>query len=381
VIEERGTPSGFLCADTARDGLLFAIKNRQYIAVKSVKPSHVAHRTQQLKASSPSDIATAAELLRGGKLVAIPTETVYGLAANALDANAVESIFVAKQRPHWDPLIVHICDMAMLLRVVREMPPNALKLMEKFWPGPLTMLLPRHLDLPDAVTAGRDLVGVRMPSHTAALELIQASGVPLAAPSANLFGHISPTSVTHVLADLNGRIDAVVDAGTSEIGVESTVFDPMSCVLYRQGGVSREQIAEVLGQPVSVYYRREDVTRPVAKPESLPSPGVGMRHYAPRAVLLLVHSQEDLDALLLEVTPESTGLMLPKGWTAKEWTGKVFQWECWNDGAALAKTLYTGLRTLDTRGVRIIVCPLPRSSEESLVEAVRDRLLKAARDS
>lgn len=323
---------------------------------------------------------TAANLLRDGRLVAIPTETVYGLAANALNQQAVESIFVAKARPKWDPLIVHACDMAMLLRVVREVPTSALALMEKFWPGPLTLLLPRHADISDSVTAGRQLVGVRMPSHPVALQLIRAAGVPLAAPSANLFGHISPTTVAHVLGDLDGRIDAVLDAGPCEIGVESTVFDPVARVLYRQGGVSKAQLESVLGKPVTVYYRREDVTKPVATPESLPSPGVGMRHYAPTANLMLVHSEKDMDELLHHVTPENTGVMLPKGWKAPGWTGKVFAWESWDNPAELARTLYTGLRALDQKGVRTIVCPLPSSSEEPLVEAIRDRLLKAARD-
>lgn len=313
-------------------------------------------------------------------MVAIPTETVYGLAANALDEKGVESIFEAKARPSWDPLIVHVCDMAMLSQVVREVPTAALMLIEKFWPGPLTLLLPRHANISDSVTAGRDLVGVRMPSHPVALELIRTAGVPLAAPSANLFGHISPTTVTHVLADLDGRIDAVLDAGPCEIGVESTVLDPVARVLYRQGGVSKEQIESVLGKPVTVYYQREDVTKPVAKPESLPSPGVGMRHYAPKASVMLVHSEKDMDELLHHVTPEHTGVMLPKGWKVTGWTGKVFAWESWDNPAALARTLYTGLRSLDGKGVRTIVCPLPPSSEEALVEAIRDRLLKAARD-
>ena len=331
----------------------------------------------------PADVTAAAATLAKGGLVAMPTETVYGLAANALDAAAVESIFVAKQRPHWDPLIVHVSDMAMLSRVVREVPTAALPLIEAFWPGPLTLLLPRHPNLPDAVTAARDLVGVRMPSHPAALALIRQANLPLAAPSANLFGHISPTTVAHVLSDLKGRIDAVLDAGPSDIGVESTVLDPTASpmVLYRQGGISRSQLEAVVKQRISVYHRREDVTKEAAKPESLPSPGVGIRHYAPRARLLLVHTQADLDDLLHHVTPEQTGVMLPQGWASPGWTGMVFHWECWNEPAALARTLYNGLRSLDAMRVSTIVCPLPTASDEPLVEAIRDRLLKAARDS
>ena len=342
-----------------------------------------AGRTLHLHADKPADVAAAAAVLAKGGLVAMPTETVYGLAANALDAKAVEGIFAAKERPHWDPLIVHVSDMAMLARVVRQVPTAALPLIEAFWPGPLTLLLPRHADLPDAVTAGRDLVGVRMPSHPAALALIRQANLPLAAPSANLFGHISPTTVAHVMADLRGRIDAVLDAGPSDIGVESTVLDPTSSpmVLYRQGGVSRAQMEAVVKQRISIYHRREDVTKAAASPESLPSPGVGIRHYAPRARLLLVHTQADLDDLLHHVTPERTGVMLPLGWAAPDWTGKTYQWERWNEPAALARTLYHGLRSLDAMRVSTIVCPLPPAGEEPLVEAIRDRLLKAARDS
>jgi L-threonylcarbamoyladenylate synthase len=322
-------------------------------------------------------MALAAELLRSGGLVAMPTETVYGLAADALNEAAVSSIFAAKQRPGLDPLIVHVCDRAMLSRVVREIPPAAHALMEHFWPGPLTLLLPRHPDLPLAVTAGRDLVGVRMPSHPVALTLIRDSGQPLAAPSANLFGHISPTAVAHVMADLNGRIDAVLDGGPSQVGVESTVFDPVARVLYRQGGVSPQQIETVLGFPIEIY---NPVHRQENAPESLPSPGVGIRHYAPGAKLVLVDTLSDLQKTLTGANPATTAVMLPKDWEIHRWTGKVFAWERWDDAPGLARTLYGGLGTLDAFGVATIVCPLPAASDEPLVEAIRDRLLKAARD-
>ena len=176
-----------------------------------------------------SDLARAAELLRAGGTVAFPTETVYGLGANALDAAAVAKIFAAKQRPDWDPVIVHVEGHEMLERVA-EVPAGdegrvVAKLMEAFWPGPLTLLLPRTAAVPDAVTAGRSLVGVRSPAHPVARELIRLAGVPIAAPSANRFGHTSPTTAAHVLADLDGRIDAVLDGGATSVGVESTVLD------------------------------------------------------------------------------------------------------------------------------------------------------------
>ena len=199
-------------------------------------------------------LETAAVILRSGGLVALPTETVYGLGANAFDPAAVAQIFAAKQRPAWDPVIVHIAPRdarkekqndplweAMPDGLVEEIPEAARRLIEAFWPGPLTLLLPRGHAVPDAVTAGRQLVGVRMPAHPVALELIRRAGVPVAAPSANLFGHISPTTAEHVLADLDGRIDAVLDAGPTDHGVESTVLDPCRSpmVIYRPGGHRR----------------------------------------------------------------------------------------------------------------------------------------------
>src|SRR5271167_1169804 len=201
----------------------------------------------------------AAAILRRGGTVALPTETVYGLGANALDAAAVAAIFKAKERPGWDPLIVHVADEAMLATLVAEVPEAARLLMRAFWPGPLTLLLPRSARVPDAVTAGRPLMGVRMPAHPVALEVIRRAGVPIAAPSANRFGHTSPTTAAHVLDDLDGHIDAVVDAGPTAFGVESTVLDatvePM--VVYRPGAVTIEQIRAASGCAVE-YYREPE---------------------------------------------------------------------------------------------------------------------------
>ena len=234
-------------------------------------------------------IAQAAAILRSGGLVALPTETVYGLGANALDAEAVERIFAAKQRPSWDPIIVHIAgpvaDNPMLANLVTEVPDAAGRLMEAFWPGPLTLLLARSKNVPDAVTAGRPLVGVRMPAHPVALALIEQAGVPVAAPSANIFSHISPTTAEHVLDDLDGRIDAVLDAGPTLHGVESTVLDPCQnpMMIYRPGAVTAEQIRALAGAVEMFQPALREAPR-----EALPSPGVGLRHYAPRARLVLI---------------------------------------------------------------------------------------------
>ncbi len=329
----------------------------------------------------------AAGILRAGGLVALPTETVYGLGANALDRAAVERIFAAKQRPAWDPIIVHVASLEMLEGLVKQMPQAAQRLVNRFWPGPLTLLLQRAAALPDCVTAGRPLVGVRMPAHPVALELIRRAGVPVAAPSANRFGHISPTTAAHVLDDLDGRIDAVLDAGPTSRGVESTVLDPAPTpmVIYRPGAVTAEQIREIAG-PVEIYRNAEPLRE--APAEALPSPGVGLRHYAPRARLVLVEVPDK--AALAEIesgfeeaagdeSHERMGVMLPDGVTAP--TGiaqeRVFRWGRWDAPEELAQRLYAGLRALEAAGCAVILCPLPPA--EGIGEALRDRLRKAAR--
>lgn len=330
----------------------------------------------------------AAEILRTGGLVALPTETVYGLGANALNRAAVERIFAAKARPAWDPIIVHVASLAMLDGLVEKVPAAARKLMEQFWPGPLTLLLPRTAAVPDCVTAGRPLVGVRMPAHPVALELIRRVGVPIAAPSANRFGHISPTTAAHVLDDLDGRIDAVLDAGPTSRGVESTVLDPAPTpmVIYRPGAVTAEQIHEIDGR-VDIY-RSEGPLRETPA-EALPSPGVGLRHYAPRARLVVFELPDKAALAEIELSlekaarseslDEGVGVMLPDGVAIPTGIAEehVFRWGKWNAPEELAQRLYAGLRALDAAGCTVILCPLP--SEEGMGTALRDRLRKAAR--
>ena len=323
----------------------------------------------------------AAAILRGGGLVALPTETVYGLGANALDPRAVEKIFIAKQRPAWDPIIVHIAGESMLDVLVDEIPNVAHKLMQRFWPGPLTLLLPRSRSVPDVVTAGRPLVGVRMPAHPVALELIRRAGVPVAAPSANVFGHISPTTVAHVLDDLEGRIDAVLDAGPTAHGVESTVADPCQSpiMIYRPGAVTLEQMEAAAGAAQIFHSTAELVETPR---EALPSPGVGLRHYAPRAKLILVDAPPaEMSRTLFEVASRhpvhALGIMLPDDFelSAELANAKVFLWGRWSAPDELARRLYAGLRELDAQGCTTILCPVP--SGEGIGIAIRDRLRKA----
>jgi len=319
--------------------------------------------------------------LRGGGLVALPTETVYGLGANALDAAAVGRIFAAKSRPAWDPVIVHIADFAMLDRLVIGVPEAARKLMHAFWPGPLTLLLPRTNAVPDAVTAGRPMVGVRMPAHPVARGVIRMAGVPVAAPSANSFGHISPTTADHVLEDLDGRIDAVLDAGPTIHGVESTVLDPCQnpMVIYRPGAVTVVQIRDIAG---AVETFRGELATAGTLESGLPSPGVGLRHYAPNARLVLVDAPlADLAAELATAARcfpgERIGIMLPAEVPLNIPGAIRFSWGKWSLADELAHALYAGLRALDAQGCTVILCPLP--TEDGVGAAIRDRLRKAAK--
>lgn len=340
--------------------------------------------TFRLLSSEPADIERAAELLRAGRLVAFATETVYGLGASALSAEAVAGIFTAKQRPGWDPLIVHIAsvdDIDRIAMISGELRKRVEALAAAFWPGPLTMLLPKSAAVSDMVTAGRPLVGVRVPAHPAAQALLHATGLPIAAPSANRFGHTSPTTADHVLADLGGRIDAVLDAGPTQVGIESTVVDVTRTpiVQYRPGAVTAQQIEAVCGVAVEVYVPGPEERRP----ESMPSPGVGIRHYAPRArVVLTDGTAEAVQRRVAEFAGqrgggEKVGVLLPVGWRAPE-KAIVQSWAAWEYPDRLAATLFAGLRALDGRGVNHIVCPLPAPG--GLYDAIRDRLMKAARE-
>jgi L-threonylcarbamoyladenylate synthase len=337
---------------------------------------------------SHSAIAQAAEILRNGGLVALPTETVYGLGANAFDAAAVARIFAAKERPSWDPIIVHIAGPVlrnpMLEPLVTELPGAVQKLMRAFWPGPLTLLLPRSPAVPDIVTAGRPLVGIRMPLHSVAFEVIRRAGVPVAAPSANIFGHISPTTAEHVLEDLDGKIEAIVDAGPTRHGVESTVLDPNQSpmVIYRPGAITAQQIREVAG-PVEFFQEKSNPQQ--TTPEALPSPGVGLRHYAPHARLVLVEGAladlpERLSATAKQFPESRVGLMLPNELSdlvPAPRNSATFAWGRWGAPEELAERLYAGLRALDAERCDVVLCPVP--GDMGIGEAIRDRLRKAAR--
>ncbi len=326
----------------------------------------------------PKAISEAAEIIRQGGLVAFPTETVYGLGANALDENAVFKIFVAKERPEWDPIIVHICDLTMLELLVEEIPKHFHELAKRFMPGPLTVVVRKKPNVPDAVTAGLPTVAVRMPNHPIALALIRASGVPIAAPSANRFGRPSPTTAEHVLQDLFGLIDGILDAGATQVGVESTVLDltKKPPVILRPGGVSKEAIEEVLGEVLVATKIQEGFEL------GLPSPGMMPRHYAPSVPVVLTEGEPEKFASEIErlkrqiSTSGQVGALSPNGWTKEQDGVIVFDWGKWGDWNELAKKLFEGLRWLEKQNVSVIVAPLPPPVGLGL--AIHDRLTKAA---
>ncbi len=336
--------------------------------------------TDLASAVSQASLARAAQILREGGTVAFPTETVYGLGANALSPDAVQKIFVAKQRPNWDPLIVHTTSEPMLLQVARNLSATDRLLMENFWPGPLTLLLEKTDEVPDSVTAGRPKVGVRMPAHPVACALIELAGVPIAAPSANSFGRISPTTAQHVLEDLDGRIDAILDGGPTSLGLESTVLDSSTDppTVYRHGMVSIEDLQRKVGNVVS-YNESAGVREAV--PASLPSPGVGIRHYAPRARLVLVEIEQLLQAvqkIIKQNAQTPIGIMLPDDvQMSLPASVAIARWGRWDHPEELARQLFAQLRALDRLNLEIIFCPLPQ--EGGVRAALRDRLQKAAK--
>lgn len=305
------------------------------------------------------EIRHAAMLLRDGKLVAFPTETVYGLGANALDAQAVARIFEAKGRPASSPIIVHVSNFEMVRSVAAEWPPAAQALATKFWPGPLTLVLRKTPAVPALVTAGLNTVGVRMPSHLVALALIEAAKMPIAAPSANCFAQLSPTTAEHVRQGLGDRVDYILDGGACAVGIESTVLSlaDRTPVLLRPGGISRAQIEAVIG-PVSQLLE--------ASAEAHPSPGMHPRHYSPRTRLILVRNGA--------VPQQGNGAYLQLHFAPSSEVRTLVSMPA--DPAEYAASLYRTLHELDSLGYDWIAVDAPHSDPEW--DAIRDRLTRAA---
>jgi len=323
-----------------------------HLRVRALNGAMNCDRSPLIHTANPRAIERAAAILRDGGLVAFPTETVYGLGADATNGKAVAAIFAAKQRPQFNPLIVHVRDRAEAEALV-EFTPRARALAEAFWPGALTLVLPRKSDcsLSLLVSAGLDTVALRVPSHPVASALIAAAGKPIAAPSANVSGQISPTTAAHVAEELGDKVDFILDGGSTAIGVESTVigFEGDTPVLLRPGGVARDAI--------------ERVTGPLANPSdtTIQSPGQLESHYAPRAKLRLNARDTQPGEALLAFGPPGSGAALnlsPAG-----------------DLNEAAANLFAMLRTLDKTSNAIAVMPIP---DEGLGEAINDRLLRAA---
>lgn len=329
--------------------------------------------TKLLQADA-AGLSEAARLLRDGQLVGMPTETVYGLAADALNGPAVASIFAAKGRPQDNPLIVHIETMAALPSLVREVPEAAQRLAQAYWPGPLTMIFPKGPAVPDEVTAGLDTVAVRMPSHPVAQALIRGSGCPLAAPSANRSGSPSPTTARRVMEDMAGRIAAVVDGGPCAVGVESTVVDMTARPprLLRPGGITPAMLRAVVGEIVV----DSAVTAPLAQGAKAASPGMKYKHYAPSARVVLVKGTPAAYAAFVnaQVAPGVGALCLEEDRAALNVPCVTYGSRSRPESQAAA--LFDALRRLDEQGITTAYAVCPAAEELSL--AVYNRLLRAA---
>lgn len=333
-------------------------------------------RRDDARAPRGTDVARAAELLARGGLVAFPTETVYGLGADASNDAALGRLYDVKGRPRSHPLIVHIAGAHDLPRWAASLPEVGMKLALHFWPGPLTLIVQRSAKVSAVATGGKDTVGLRVPSHPMARELLQKLGGGVAAPSANRFGRISPTTADHVAADLGGDIDYLLDGGSCEVGVESTIVDVTrgKPVLLRSGGISREALEAVVGPLVDPASLRLVGPTPAA-------PGTLVSHYAPRALLVAVALEEVPAAVALEREHAAgraprIAVLAPAQAFAKWPELAAHAHPLPDDLSGMARELYGAMRDLDAAGFDVIVAALP--AEVGLGEAVADRLRRAA---
>lgn len=324
-------------------------------------------------------IDECAGIIRKGGIVAFPTETVYGLGGNALDAAVSKKIYAAKGRPSDNPLIVHICDIKDLYEVAENVTDAAVKLAEKFWPGPLTIILKKKSILPDETTGGLDTVAVRMPSNKDALRLIKASGVPIAAPSANASGRPSPTTAGHVLQDLDGRIDAVIDGGPVEIGLESTIIDLSSALpaLLRPGYITTGMIRETVGE----IERDPTLDKGVSEGMRPKAPGMMYRHYAPSGDMVIVSGDNDrvvekINELVSEHNPLETAVITTEENKSAYCGCMVVSMGARHDEHTIARQLYSVLRSMDENHIKYIYVESFESGK--LGDAIMNRLLKAA---
>ncbi len=344
----------------------------------------------EILSTSEADLAKAARALREGKLVAIPTETVYGLGANAYDERAVARVFEAKARPTFDPLIVHIARIEDLNEVAREVPPSARALANALWPGPLTMILPKKPEIPDIVTAGLPTVAVRFPKHAIAQRIIALAGVPVAAPSANPFGYISPTTAKHVIAMLGDKVDFIVDGGPCDVGVESTVIDMTgtSPIILRPGGMALESIEAIIGnvsiqaQPGRSPGTTNTLDTAGVPEKGLASPGQTLSHYAPSTPLYLFDADSlPRSAKEAEIPHPSVALVFDSIRAKELESYHIFEHVVAlapsGDMREAAARLFSLLHEFDATGYEAIFAE--RVPEAGLGRAINDRLYRASK--
>ena len=328
-----------------------------------------------------SSIEIAAEVIKNGGLVAFPTETVYGLGANTFNEDGVKKIFIAKGRPSDNPLISHIYNISQLNDLAIVIPDFTEKLTSQFWPGPLTLIFKKNPNVPDIVTAGLDTVAVRMPSHPVALALLEATGVPIAAPSANISGRPSPTCSRDVIDDLNGKVDVIIDSDKSEIGVESTVLDisGIAPIILRPGAITLKQISKAIGKEVS-YNKNKDNNEDII-PQS---PGMKYKHYSPNAHLILITGDiNNISKIVIETAKKNQSKGKIVGILSTTQTNLFYtsfdQVICLGDREkpeTISSSLFTSLRDMDKLGVDVIIAE--GIVEEGLGIAIMNRLRKAS---
>ena len=324
--------------------VLVLLERKKYMKTKILKINPKNPETHKIR--------EAAKIIVKGGLVAFPTETVYGLGADALNKDAVKKIFIAKGRPLDNPLIVHVSGVKQARSLVKEIPNNAKKLMEKFWPGPLTIIMKKSKLVPDIVTCGLDSVAIRMPKNKIALKLIEHSKCPIAAPSANLSGKPSPTRAEHVIDDLNGKIECIIDGGEVNIGLESTVIDLTQTppVILRPGRITKKQIERVIGK---VQKSKKGFMK---KPKS---PGMKYKHYSPNAKVIIVKTENEFKKIY------------------KKYPDKKIKQLRYASKVEMAKNLFKDFREADKKGYDIIV--VKEVDEKGIGCAIMDRLRKAGR--
>ena len=332
-------------------------------------------KTVYFKDPTKENIEAAAKIIRSGGLLAIPTETVYGLGADALNEDAVLRIFLAKGRPQDNPLIIHVPDSSWLERYCENVPPEAYALAEKFWPGPLTMILPRKPIVPLRTTGGLETVGVRCPNHPITRAVIAAADVPIAAPSGNTSGRPSPTCIADMIEDMDGRIDGIVDGGPCTVGVESTIIDLTVTPprLLRPGGITPEQLMEVLGDLVI----DKAVTAQIDKDAVVKAPGMKYRHYAPKAPVTVVTGEPEASARYIQAhLPEGAGVICFTEYKDLFPSHSIHDLGPAADKAEQARRVFDALREFDHETVTEIYAQCPDTAGLGL--AVANRLKKAA---